>query len=216
MDFEAQRARMVEEQLKARGLTDERLLVTFRKVERHLFVPPGLQHEAYADHPLPIGAGQTISQPYIAALMIAQLHLQGHERVLEVGTGSGYQTAILAELALEVFSVERLPELLRPVRERLQAMGYSNVHFSAGNGSLGWPEEAPFNAMVVSAAAPDIPAPLLKQLADGGRMILPIGPQQGQMLVQVEKHAGMIYRTDIASCVFVPLIGEYGWPPGPS
>jgi len=213
MTFDEQRARMVEEQLKARGLTDERLLAAFRKVERHRFVPPELQHDAYADHPLPIGAGQTISQPYIVALMTSLLHLQGHERVLEIGAGSGYQTAILAELALEVFSVERLPELLVSVQEHLRALGYLNVHFSAGNGSLGWPEETPFNAILVSAAAPDVPTPLLEQLADGGRMVIPIGAPQSQMLTHIEKRAGIFHRAEIANCVFVPLVGEHGWPP---
>lgn len=213
MNFDEQRTRMVEEQLKARGLTDERLLAVFRKVERHRFVPPEVQPQAYTDHPLPIGAGQTISQPYIVALMVSLLHLQGHERVLELGTGSGYQTAIVAELALEIFSVERLPELLIPVQERLRALGYLNVRFRVGNGSLGWPEEAPFNAILVSAAAPDVPSPLLEQLADGGRMVIPIGSPQSQMLTHVEKRAGIIHRAEIANCVFVPLVGEHGWPP---
>ncbi len=203
---------MVEEQLKARGLTEKRLLVAFQKVPRHLFVPPELQREAYADHPLPIGVGQTISQPYIVALMTSCLRLQGHERVLEIGAGSGYQTAILAELALEVFSVERLPELLVVVRERLDGLGYLNVHLSAGNGSLGWPEHAPYDAILVSAAAPEIPQPLLDQLVDRGRMVLPIGPQEAQMLIEVEKRRGTAQQKEIASCVFVPLLGQYGWP----
>ena len=211
-DFEDQRVRMVEEQLKARGLTDERLLAAFRKVPRHLFVPQEFQHEAYADHPLPIGSGQTISQPYIVALMTSALRLQGHERVLEIGTGSGYQTAILAELALEVFSVERLPELLAGVKERLTELGYFNVHFAPGNGSLGWTEHAPYDAMLVSAAAPSIPAPLIEQLAQQGRLVLPIGPQEAQMLVQVEKRHGVVHRKALTSCVFVPLMGQYGWP----
>ena len=207
-----QRLRMVEEQLKARGIADARLLAAFRKVPRHLFVPPALQRDAYADHPLPVGGGQTISQPYIAALMTGCLGLQGHERVLEVGTGSGYQTAILAELALEVFSVERLPELLSAAVERLNGLGYLNVHVTTGNGSLGWPEHAPYDAILVTAAAPDIPKPLVDQLADPGRLVLPIGPQGSQMLIQVEKRHGAIRRTEIASCVFVPLLGEHGWP----
>ena len=213
MSFEEARERMIEGQLKARGVNDARLLEAFRKVPRHLFIPPEVQQEAYADHPLPIGAGQTISQPYIAALMVEQLRLKGHERVLEIGTGSGYQTAILAELALEIFSVERLPELLVSVRERLSAMGYLNIHLTTGNGSLGWSEHAPFDAILVSAAAPDVPAPLLEQLAEGGRMVLPIGSPHSQMLVTVEQRHGLTTQREIASCVFVPLIGEYGWPP---
>lgn len=203
---------MVDEQLKSRGLADARLLAAFRKVPRHLFVPLEYQQDAYTDRPLPLGAGQTISQPYIVALMLSQLRLQGHERVLEIGSGSGYQTALLAELALEVFSIERLPELLSKIGDRLQALGYANVHLAPGNGSLGWPEHAPFDAIVVSAAAPDVPTPLVRQLAEGGRLVLPIGPPSGQMLVQVTKQRGRIHRRDIAECVFVPLIGEYGWP----
>ncbi len=212
MSFDEQRARMVEEQIKARGITDGRLLSAFRKVPRHLFVAAELQREAYEDRPLPTELGQTISQPYIVALMTSLLRLQGHERVLEIGSGSGYQTALLAELALEVFSVERLPELLNAARSRLERLGYLNVHLSQGNGSLGWPEYAPFDAILVSAAAPEIPTPLLEQLADGGWMALPIGPQGAQILNEVEKRRGGVSRREIASCVFVPLVGLYGWP----
>jgi len=212
MTFDEQRSHMVEAQLVARGLTDERLLAAFRKVPRHLFIPKEFQHEAYADHPLPIGLGQTISQPYIVALMTEALRLQGHERVLEIGTGSGYQTAILAELALEVFSVERLAELIPAVRERLVALGYVNVHLTVGNGSPGWPEYAPYDAILVSAAAPDVPEPLVTQLTDHGRLVLPIGSPQAQMLVHVEKRSGALRRKELASCVFVPLVGKYGWP----
>lgn len=212
MNFHAQRQRMVREQLQARGITDERVLDTFRTVPRHLFVPDPLTKEAYTDHPLPIGAGQTISQPYIVAVMLQALQLQGHERVLEIGTGSGYQTAILAELALEVYSVERLPELLPPVAERLEQLGYSNVHLAAANGSLGWPEHAPYDAMLVSAAAPDVPPPLIDQLAARGRMVLPIGSPQQQMLTEIEHRQGTLSRRELASCVFVPLLGAYGWP----
>jgi protein-L-isoaspartate(D-aspartate) O-methyltransferase len=212
MTFDEQRAKMVETQLKARGLEDERLLAAFGKVPRHLFIPEEFREEAYADHPLPIGAGQTISQPYIVALMVDCLRLRGHERVLEIGSGSGYQTAILAELALEVFSIERLPELFKAVQVRLSTLGYLNVHLAAGNGSLGWPEHAPFDAIIVSAAAPRIPLPLATQLAEGGHMAIPIGIPQAQMLVQAEKRRGHLHQKDVASCVFVPLIGDYGWP----
>lgn len=212
MTFDEERARMVAEQLRARGLTDERVLAAFRKVPRHLFIQQESRHEAYTDHPLPIGGGQTISQPYIVALMAQTLCLKGHERVLEIGTGSGYQTAILAELALEVFSVERLPELLAQARGRLDALGYLNVRVSAGNGSLGWPEHAPYDAIIVSAAAPDVPPPLVDQLGEGGRMVLPIGQPQAQTLVCAQKHRGTVQHHEVASCVFVPLIGEHGWP----
>ena len=210
--FDAERERMVEDQLKARGLREERLLAAFRKVPRHLFVPPELQHEAYMDHPLPIGAGQTISQPYMVALMTHALHLQGHERVLEIGTGSGYQTAILAELVLEVYSVERIPELLQAAQERLSALGYLNVHVVPGNGSLGWAEHAPYDAILVTAAAPEAPKPLLDQLAERGTMVLPIGSQLAQTLVELTKRRGRVIRKEIAGCAFVPLLGEHGWP----
>ena len=210
--FDERREQMVQEQLRARGIADERVLAAFRKVPRHLFVPEEVRAQAYTDHPLPIGSGQTISQPYIVALMTSHLRLHGHERVLEIGAGSGYQTAILAELALEVFSIERLPDLLLGVNERLSTLGYLNVHLSAGNGSLGWPEHAPYDAMVVTAGAPDIPPPLLAQLADRGRMIIPVGSPETQTLMEVEKHRHTILRREITSCVFVPLLGEHGWP----
>ncbi len=211
MSFDEERERMVERQLKARGLADPRLLAAFRKVPRHAFVPAELQRDAYADHPLPIGSGQTISQPYMTALMISLLRLQGHERVLEIGSGSGYQTAILAELALEVYSVERLPELLSGVKRKVEALGYLNVHLTPGNGSMGWPEHAPYDAILVSAAAPELPRPLVEQLNDPGRMAVPIGPVSGQMLTEVEKRQGSLRQTGVAGCVFVPLLGEHGW-----
>lgn len=212
MSPERQRARMVEEQLLARGIGEERVVTAFRKVPRHLFVPQELQKEAYADHPLPIGSGQTISQPYIVALMTQLLRLQGHERVLEIGAGSGYQTAILAELALEVYSVERLPELVAATSARLEALGYTNVHLRCANGSLGIPEEAPFEGIIVTAAVPRIPDPLAGELMEGGRLVLPVGPPHAQVLIQAERHHGTLQTREITSCVFVPLIGEYGWP----
>ena len=213
MDFEAARRRMVDQQLTARGITDPRVAAAFRKVPRHLFVPLDLEDSAYEDRPLSIGSGQTISQPYMVALMTSQLRLQGHERVLEIGTGSGYQTAILAELALEVFTVERLPELLSAARTRLEMLGSGNVHLRPADGSLGWPEHAPYDAIIVTAAAPDVPAPLPDQLAEGGRLVLPIGGPEGQILARFEKRHGKTLRQDIARCVFVPLVGEYGWQP---
>ena len=204
---------MIESQIKARGLNDARLLAAFRMIPRHLFVPMEFQREAYADHPIPIGSGQTISQPYIVALMIDSLKLQSNERVLEIGTGSGYQTALLAQLALEVFSVERLPNLLLSAKERLEKLGCRNVKFNAGNGSLGWQEHAPYDAILVSASAPEIPKPLLRQLRDGGRMVLPIGEAHEQVLLQLERRpGGIIRRKELSGCVFVPLLGQQGWP----
>jgi protein-L-isoaspartate(D-aspartate) O-methyltransferase len=210
MAFEEQRRRMVSEQLEARGITASRVLSAFLKVPRHRFVPEAWQHEAYADHPLPIGVGQTISQPYMVALMTQLLRLQGHERVLEIGTGSGYQVAILAELALEVYSVERLPELVQDAKLRLSALGYSNVHLTVGNGSPGWPEHAPYDGILVTAAAPRVPPPLLTQLADQGRLVIPIGDGDAQTLTLIEKRGNALQRTPIITCVFVPLHGHYG------
>ena len=215
MAFEALRARMVDEQLRRRGITNPRVLAAFRTVPRHLFVPEELREHAYTDHPLPIGGGQTISQPYMVALMTSHLNLQGHERVLEIGTGSGYQAAILAELALEVFSAERIPDLLLAAQERLGALGYLNVHLTTSNGSLGWPEHAPFDAILVAAAAPEVPEPLLDQLAGRGSLVIPIGPPAHQMLYRISKQDQQLRHEAIASCVFVPLVGAHGWPPEP-
>ena len=212
MNLDRHRERMVAEQLIARGIRDERVLAAFRKIPRHRFLPREHEGQAYADHPIPIGGGQTISQPYIVALMTELLRLQGHERVLEVGAGSGYQTAILAELALEVFSVERLPELAASASARLESLGYLNVHVRAANGSLGWSEHAPYDGIIVAAGAPSIPDSLADQLAEGGRLVLPIGPPHAQVLVQGEKVRGALHSREITNCVFVPLIGEQGWP----
>ena len=212
MNFDEQRVQMVEQQLRARGLRDERMLAAFRRVPRHLFVPEMVQVQAYEDCPLPIGEGQTISQPYMVALMTSSLCLQGHERVLEIGTGCGYQTAILAEMALEVYSVERLAILSGKGREMLERLGYLNVHLSAGDGSLGWPDHEPYDAILVSASTPRIPPPLLEQLADPGRMVLPIGPRNSQTLVEVDRRNRVVRQKEITRCVFVPLLGQYGWP----
>ncbi len=209
--FEDARRRMVQEQLEARGISDTRVLQAFLAVPRHEFVAKDLQSEAYADHPLPIGGGQTISQPYMAALMVQLLRLHGHERVLEVGTGSGYQLAILSQLALEVYSIDRLPELAEQALRRLEHLGYLNVHVTVGNGSMGWPDYAPYEGMLVAAGAPDIPPPLVRQLADGGRLVIPLGSQQAQTLTLVEQRPEGLHQQAITSCVFVPLLGEYGW-----
>lgn len=210
-DYESLRLRMVERQIRARGVRDERVLEAMRKVPRHVFVPPDLVDEAYEDHPLSIGKGQTISQPYMVALMTEALELEGNEKVLEVGTGSGYQTAILAELAREVYSIERIPELARDAERRLEDLGYTNVHIKVGNGTLGWPEEAPFDAIMVTAGAPKVPGPLKAQLADGGRLVIPVGSEFHQILYRVKRQKDTFSEEALTSCVFVPLVGEEGW-----
>ena len=209
--YEALRLRMVERQIRTRGVRDERVLEAMRKVPRHLFVPPGLVEEAYEDHPLSIGKGQTISQPYIVALMTEALELKGDEKVLEVGTGSGYQTAVLAELVGEVYSIERIPELAQEAEKKLGDLGYTNFHIRVGNGTLGWPEEAPFDAVIVTAGAPKVPGPLKAQLADGGRLVIPVGPEFHQVLYRIRREGEGFSEEAITSCVFVPLIGEEGW-----
>lgn len=211
MTFDEQRHRMVREQLETRGISDERVLSACRTVPRHLFMAESVRQEAYADHPVTIGHGQTMSQPYIVALMLQVLRLRGHERALEIGTGSGYQTALLAELVLEVYSVERLPELTANAGRLLNQFGYLNVHLRTSNGTLGWPEQAPYDAIIVSAAAHRIPPPLLEQLAPTGRLVMPVGPADAQTLTLVEKRDSTLRQTAITSCVFVPLLGEYGW-----
>jgi len=212
MEHAGRRQAMVEEQLRARGVTNERLLEAMRRVPRHQFVPAEYQALAYEDHPVPIGCGQTTSQPYMIALMVDALRLRGDERVLEIGTGSGYQTAILSALAREVYSVERVPDLLEEARERLAALGCGNVRLCLANGSLGWPGEAPYDGIIVSAAAPRMPSPLPDQLAEGGRLVVPIGDPTGQRLLVVERRQGAYVEREVAGCMFVPLIGRHGWP----
>jgi len=205
----AKRALLAE--LRALGIRDERVLSAMERVPRHLFVPPELVPYAYEDRPLPIGAGQTISQPYIVALSTQALELSPQDRVLEIGTGSGYQAAVLAELAGEVYTVERLPELSQAARERLERLGYKNLHFRVGDGTKGWPEEAPFDAILVTAAAPRVPQSLIEQLAEGGRLVIPIGGRESQTLWRMEKRAGRLKKAYLCPCTFVPLIGEEGW-----
>ena len=199
--------RMVDTQLAARGIRDTALLDAMRKVPRHRFVPPESQSRAHDDCALAAREGQTISQPYIVALMTQALRPQPASRILEVGTGTGYQTAILAELAAEVRTIERLRTLAESAEELLGQLGYRNILFRTGDGSLGWPEAAPFDRILVSAAAPEPPGPLLEQLVDGGRMVIPIGSRQGQELVLIEKHRGRLTQTAFCPCVFVRLIG---------
>ena len=202
---------MVETQLVTRGIHDPRVLDAMRKVPRHLFVDEALAAQASADHPLPIGEKQTISQPYIVALMTEALGLEGHEKVLELGTGSGYQTAVLAELADRVFTIERIPSLLHRAREVLNSLGYRNVVYRVGDGTLGWPEEAPFDAILVSAGAPRVPQPLVDQLSMGGRLVLPMGDRLSQELILVERVPEGIRKTTLGGCRFVDLVGKWGW-----
>lgn len=210
-NFQKARDKMVDTQLVTRGIDAPRVLAAMRKVPRHLFISEALQSQAYADHPLPIGDKQTISQPYIVALMTEALQLQGHEKVLEIGTGSGYQTAVLAELAQSVFSIERLPSLLHKARHILEKLGYRNVVLKVGDGTLGWPEEAPFDAILVSAGAPKVPQPLVDQLAMGGRLVVPVGDRLSQDLVLVERVPEGIRKRSLGGCRFVDLIGKWGW-----
>ncbi|MEW6377869.1 MAG: protein-L-isoaspartate(D-aspartate) O-methyltransferase [Thermodesulfobacteriota bacterium] len=201
------REKMVETQIKARGVKDTRVLTAMLKVERHLFVPKELQNSAYSDHPLPIGEGQTISQPYIVAIMTELLELKGGERVLEVGTGSGYQAAILAELTKEVYTIEIIETLASSAKKLLLDLGYRNVTVKAGDGYLGWPEAAPFDAIIVTCAPDHIPKPLLDQLKEGGRMVIPVGTYT-QELKKIVKRYGKIETTDTIPVLFVPMTGE--------
>jgi protein-L-isoaspartate(D-aspartate) O-methyltransferase len=211
--YARERERMVEEQLAARGVTDPRVLAVLRSVPRHRFVQEALRDRAYGDHPLPIGEEQTISQPFIVGLMSALLELTGQEKVLEVGTGSGYQTAVLAELARRVCSIERLPRLAERARATLEAQGYDNVWVRVGNGTLGWPDLAPFDRIIVTAGGPTVPPPLVQQLAEGGRMILPVGSADNQVLTIVENVGGEIRQRTQGECKFVKLVGKYAWEP---
>ena len=208
-----ERARMVQEQIAARGVRDPRVLAAMAAVPRHLFVPPEQRRWAYADGPLPIGHGQTISQPYIVARMSELLGLQGDEKVLEVGTGSGYQAAVLGHLAREVHTVERVPELAEQAAARLAALGLDNVQVHLADGTLGWPPAAPYDAILVAAAAPEAPPSLLNQLALGGRLVIPVGDRYQQFLERWTRVGPDDFRRErFEPVAFVPLIGEEGWP----
>lgn len=209
--FTAQRRAMVEEQIRRRGVVAPRVLQAFLSVPRHEFVPEESRSAAYADTPLAIGEGQTISQPFMVAAMTEALELAGRERVLEVGTGSGYQAALLATLAREVHSIERSALLADAARERLARLGYVNVTVHAGDGTLGLPDLAPFDAIVVTAASPGLPAPLLDQLCEGGRMVIPVGDAQQQECLLIRKAGGRTTQVTLHHCRFVPLVGRYGW-----
>jgi len=210
-NFESARRDMVARQIRDRGIRSPRVLDAMLSVPRHLFVPAEYVFKAYADEPLPIGEGQTISQPYVVAAMTDALSLGGRERVLEIGAGSGYQAAVLSLLAREVIAVETQPVLAAAVRERLMRLGYHNIRIEEGDGSAGWPTAAPYEAILVTAAAPAIPPPLVEQLADGGRLVIPIGHPDQQELIRLFKRGGSTSQESLFACRFVPLLGQYGW-----
>ncbi|EGB13471.1 protein-L-isoaspartate O-methyltransferase [Pseudodesulfovibrio mercurii] len=206
------RERMVRDQIQARGVTDERVLAAMRELPRHLFVEEALAYKAYSDGPLPIGEGQTISQPYIVALMSELLQVEPGMKVLEIGTGSGYQAAVLAHMGAEVYTVERIKKLFHAARKRFMDMRMFSVKLKLDDGTLGWPEEAPFDRIIVTAGGPTVPAPLVDQLADPGRMLIPVGAsRRSQSLVLVEKRDGRVEQTDKGGVAFVDLVGSHGW-----
>ncbi len=212
-DQEAARLReeMVARQLAPRRIRDRRVLAAFREVPRHLFAPGAGPREAYADHPLPIGEGQTISQPYMVALMTQCLELAGGEKVLEIGTGSGYQAAILSRLAARVYTVERIASLAERTGDLFRRLGYENISIRVGDGTRGWPEFSPYDGIIVTAGSPGVPPPLVEQLGEGGKLVIPSGSGYSQRLLVLERRGEKIIERDEGGCVFVPLIGEYGW-----
>lgn len=210
-ELEAARREMVARQIRDRGIRDERVLEAMQAVPRHLFVPDAHLRSAYADEPLPIGEGQTISQPFMVAAMAEALSLTGGEIVLEVGAGSGYQAAVLSQLAREVIAVETQLTLAVSARNRLRTLGYANVRIEVGDGSAGWPSVAPYDAILVAAAAPAVPQPLIDQLAEGGRLVIPVGSPQQQELLRIVKREGGTSDQSLRACRFVPLLGRYGW-----
>jgi protein-L-isoaspartate(D-aspartate) O-methyltransferase len=210
-DYDEARAWMVQEQIVARGVCDERVIEAVREVPRHLFVPEARRPQAYDDRPLPIGYGQTISQPFIVAFMTAALALTGEEKVLEVGAGSGYQAAILSRLAQQVISIECIRELADSASARLAELGYDNVRVAFGDGSAGLPDEAPFDAIMLTAAAPEVPWPLCQQLTDNGRLVGPVGSRYDQVLVRLQRRGDEWERETLGPVIFVPLVGRHGW-----
>jgi protein-L-isoaspartate(D-aspartate) O-methyltransferase len=210
-DFEAARHDMVAHQISDRGIRSPRVLASMESVPRHLFVPDALARDAYADQPLPIGEGQTISQPFMVAAMADALALEGDEHVLEVGAGCGYQAAVLAQLAHDVTAVETQPALAASAREHVSRLGYSNIRIEEGDGSAGWLAGAPYDAILVTAAAPRVPQPLIDQLAEGGRLVIPVGPAEHQELLRIVKRDGRTTERSLYACRFVPLVGRYGW-----
>lgn len=210
-DFRLAREKMVRTHLLPRGIKDPRVLEAMGKIPRHLFVEEALIGEAYNDHPLPIGNKQTISQPYIVALMTEALELTGTEKTLEIGTGSGYQTAVLAELTRTVFTVERVKSLMVNARDLLNKLGYKNILYKAFDGTLGWQQYKPYDAIIVTAGAPKIPQPILQQLAEGGRLIVPVGNRYSQELIKVTRRKGRNIQQNLGGCRFVDLVGLHGW-----
>jgi protein-L-isoaspartate(D-aspartate) O-methyltransferase len=202
---------MVEEQIVARGIKNPRLLAAMRKIPRHLFVDVGLLSRAYDDSSLPIGAKQTVSQPYMAARMTEALDLSGEEKVLEIGTGSGYQSALLAEMSFNVFSVEKIRALAIKARAVLDRLQYHNIAIQVGDGTIGWPEHSPFDAIMVTAGAPGLPRPLIEQLNVGGRLVIPVGDDESQVLVRVTRHPSGFEEEQLGDCRFVKLWGKFGW-----
>ena len=209
--FAGARRAMVEEQVRKRGIASPRVLEALLSVPRHEFVPAESQADAYADKPLPIGEGQTISQPVMVGAMTDALELAGSDRVLEIGTGSGYQAAVLSRLAREVISVESHTSLALAAQERLVRLGYANVHVHNGDGSLGFADAAPYSAILITAAAPEIPPLLASQLCEGGRLVIPVGSQENQELLQARKENGVLHSRVLFDCRFVPLLGRFGW-----
>ena len=210
--YAGQRRKMVEEQLLERGIKDLALMEVMSRVPRHLFVDSSLQQRAYGDCPLPIGENQTISQPYIVASMTEALHLKGKERVLEIGTGSGYQTAILAEMASQVFTIERIRPIVKKTKVLLNGLRYENIVFKVFDGTYGWRDQSPFDAILISAATPNIPTALIEQLADKGRLVAPVGGRESQKLTVLSKVGSRLVSREKESCKFVPLIGKFAWP----
>lgn len=206
-----ERLRMVQYQVEARGVEDLGVLDAMRKIPRHLFIPAEFQDAAYHDRPLPIGSGQTISQPYIVGLMTSLLELKQNDTVLEIGAGSGYQAAILSTLCRTVVSVERLPEIASKAKDVLQRLGIFNVNVVTGDGTLGYVQGAPYDGIIITAASPDIPVPLIDQLGDGGRLVAPVGSRDLQQLVRIRKKGDQTSRENFGGVVFVPLLGRHGW-----
>jgi len=210
-DYKILRENMVDCQIKARGTNDEKILKSMREIPRHLFVPEKQRSYAYEDFPIPIGEGQTISQPHIIALMTEMLQLKGNEKVLEIGTGSGYQAAILSQIAKEVYTVEKIEPLGLKAERLFKELGYENIKVKIGDGTEGWSEYAPYDGIIVTAGSPQIPKPLIEQLSENGRIVIPTGDSFSQDLIAGEKIKGELIKRTICGCVFVPLIGKYGW-----